>query len=77
LKILEIWIMSLVFFWRRGRDAHAYYLTHTESGTLCPAARKCRIIQALSWAPQCLVKRNFVFLTIIDIKLWGMPLQST
>ncbi len=34
LKILEIWIMSLVFLWRRGRDAHAYYLTHGVRDTM-------------------------------------------
>jgi hypothetical protein len=34
LKILEIWIMPLVFLWRRGRDAHAYYLTHGVRDTM-------------------------------------------
>jgi hypothetical protein len=34
----------------------------TELGTLCPSLRKCRIIQALSSRPQCLVECNLVFL---------------
>jgi hypothetical protein len=34
LKILEIQIMSLVFLWRWGRDAHAYYLTHGVRDTM-------------------------------------------
>ncbi len=34
LKILEIRIMSLVFLWRWGRDAHAYYLTHGVRDTM-------------------------------------------
>ncbi len=34
LKILEIRIMSLVFLWRWGRDAHAYYLMHRVRDTM-------------------------------------------
>jgi hypothetical protein len=39
LKILEIWIMSLVFLWRWGRDAHAYYLMHGVRDTM-PSSTK-------------------------------------
>jgi hypothetical protein len=34
LKILDIWIMSLVFLRRRGRDAHTYYLAHRVRDTM-------------------------------------------
>jgi hypothetical protein len=43
---------------------------YTKSWTLCLSLRKCRIIQTLSFRPQCLVECNLVFLRGIHEIWW-------